>query len=182
MFSNPKKLKTSFKRTALGFTLIELLVVVLIIGILAAIALPQYTYAVEKSKVAAIIPLVKSLHNAVNMCRLVSGQDVSAANCDISKLDITLKDRDGNTITSLPAYSTKGVLYLNNSYYINNDNNTYTITRDPYAGTYFHRFLIQPSGNCVLQGNEGHPKGIKVLETLGRERKNGSGWVNYDCY
>lgn len=78
----------NFGKLSLGFTLIELLVVVLIIGILSAVALPQYTRAVEKSRVAEAKTVLKEIAQAQDAYMLASPD--GRPTDDFSQLDITV--------------------------------------------------------------------------------------------
>jgi len=69
-----------------GFTLIELLIVVLIVGILAAIALPQYRKSVDKSRAYTTMNLVRALGESVRRYQLENG----AMPFKFSDLDIEL--------------------------------------------------------------------------------------------
>ena len=80
-----------------GFTLLELLVVVLIIGVLVAVALPQYRMSVAKSKYATMKHLVDALVKAEEVYYLGKGEYPKK----IEELDINIAGGQvsGDTIT-----------------------------------------------------------------------------------
>ena len=105
-----------------GFTLVELAVVIIIIGILAAFAVPRFLDSVERSKAGEAFNYLAAVRSAQERYQVRQGTYAD----DISKLDIQMQEPKYFTVGT-PAAGTTGSL---------EDSWTLTMTRSGASGGY----------------------------------------------
>jgi prepilin-type N-terminal cleavage/methylation domain-containing protein len=148
------------KLNKMAFTLIELLVVVLIIGILAAIALPQYRKAADKTLMSRQLPILRAIKNAQEVYYLINGHYAD----DWNDLDITIPNKISITTDS-------GYQYLETSdaKYLLRSGGGYTYVYLPFAqiGIHLDKAGGLTGGATILCMAADNARGKTACEALG---------------
>ena len=98
MFTKINKQKSSAKRSQGGFTFIELVIVIILLGLLAAIALPRYLEVTDDARIASLQAMAGGFTTAINIAKaqwVAEGNSRGADTTPGNKISINL---DGKII------------------------------------------------------------------------------------
>ncbi len=157
------------KKDKQAFTLIELLVVVLIIGILAAVALPQYQKAVLKSRVMEVLPFVRAVYEAEKVYFLANGEYTK----NMDELDIDVSCPSGWTCVigqnvwtgGEPADMDKVEVYRTDT--------------ETLGVNFIYGKHAEFEDMLYCWGKETDPLAVSVCKSLGTELRIGDGFARY---
>jgi prepilin-type N-terminal cleavage/methylation domain-containing protein len=99
-------MKTNQTSRKAGFTLVEIMIVVAIIGLLAAIAIPNFIKARATSQQNACINNLKQIDGAISEWALETGQSSGATVASAQTVSAYIKLNSGNSVPSCPAGGT----------------------------------------------------------------------------